>query len=235
MRCTRCDRIAVPQAVGRSPEGLVVFGWCLNCLAEGDCVLVEIPGKSLRSAARSARRAAKRPETGLQRPAAPRPEASSRRLAISGVAGLMGVWAIILLAWGGLVLPGQGSREALAQAWGRVLLIGGGLMALTSLAVWALTLDRLNWRRIALKAAQAGGAALAFSVLAWGAVHHDVARDIWVVAVAALGLGLSWVAHRHESLETLSRTGQAPQALPGVSDTGSLLVNLEDDSPFEGL
>ncbi len=41
MRCTRCDRLAIPQAVGLSREGLVVFGWCLDCLEETGCTEIE--------------------------------------------------------------------------------------------------------------------------------------------------------------------------------------------------
>src|SRR4051812_17883958 len=41
MRCTRCDGLVVPQAVGIDPEGKVVFGWCLQCLADHRCKLVE--------------------------------------------------------------------------------------------------------------------------------------------------------------------------------------------------
>src|SRR3989442_1110962 len=42
MRCTRCDRPAVPQAVGRTPDGLVVFGWCVSCLEETGCLDVRV-------------------------------------------------------------------------------------------------------------------------------------------------------------------------------------------------
>lgn len=47
MRCTRCDGLAVPQAVGISEDGRVVFGWCLECLADTHCDLVEIPAKGI--------------------------------------------------------------------------------------------------------------------------------------------------------------------------------------------
>ena len=42
MRCTRCDGLVVPQAVGIDADGRVVFGWCLRCLARSKCRLVEI-------------------------------------------------------------------------------------------------------------------------------------------------------------------------------------------------
>ncbi len=47
MRCTRCDGLAVPQAVGIAPDGRVVFGWCLQCLADSDCRLVEVPATGM--------------------------------------------------------------------------------------------------------------------------------------------------------------------------------------------
>lgn len=42
MRCTRCDRPAVPQSVGYTPKGLLVFGWCLDCMHDHECVFVEV-------------------------------------------------------------------------------------------------------------------------------------------------------------------------------------------------
>src|SRR3954463_14496362 len=47
MRCTRCDGLAVPQAVGIAPNGKVVFGYCPQCLADTNCRLVEGPARGL--------------------------------------------------------------------------------------------------------------------------------------------------------------------------------------------
>lgn len=38
LRCTRCGKIALPATVGRTPDGALVFGWCLACMAEVGCV-----------------------------------------------------------------------------------------------------------------------------------------------------------------------------------------------------
>ena len=38
LRCTRCGGIALPATVGRTPDGALVFGWCLGCMAEVGCI-----------------------------------------------------------------------------------------------------------------------------------------------------------------------------------------------------
>jgi hypothetical protein len=69
MRCTRCDRPAVPQSVGYTPQGLLVFGWCLDCMHDHDCVFVEAG----RFGKRPRRNWAKRLGAGLRREGAPLP------------------------------------------------------------------------------------------------------------------------------------------------------------------
>ena len=70
MRCTRCDGLAVPQAVGIDADGRVVFGWCLRCLARSKCRLVEIPEAGPLELKLNFKSGRVRRETGLVGPAA---------------------------------------------------------------------------------------------------------------------------------------------------------------------
>lgn len=45
MRCTRCDRIAISQSVGRTPDVELVFGWYQRRAAEADCRLEELAAR----------------------------------------------------------------------------------------------------------------------------------------------------------------------------------------------
>lgn len=87
MRCARCDRIAVPQAVGRTAGGRVVFGWCLDCLEEEGCtdVVIARPGQLRRV----------RPHL-----VAPRPDEASRRLALGMLTAVLALWALAFLLLG---------------------------------------------------------------------------------------------------------------------------------------
>ena len=41
MRCARCDQPVVRQTVGWSGEEILVFGWCLECVEDAGCRLVD--------------------------------------------------------------------------------------------------------------------------------------------------------------------------------------------------
>ena len=103
MRCTRCDRVAVPQSVGRSPDGTLVFGWCLDCLAEGGCTLLESDWAPFGVARRKHRRREPRPA---------RPGADRRRL-VYFIVGALAAWTLTLMVLGlvSLAAPAQGTRR----------------------------------------------------------------------------------------------------------------------------
>ena len=135
MRCTRCDRIAVPQAVGRLPDGRIAFGWCLACLIEADCQLVDGPHGRRTGRRFGARRPDFRSRAGPIPDPIPGfdPEASGRRRLVVGIAAALGAWAAILIGLGLARLSAPGSPGPLGGGSAAILIIGGGLMALTGL------------------------------------------------------------------------------------------------------
>jgi len=184
MRCTRCDRVAVPQAVGRSRDGSLVFGWCRACLAEGGCSLVESDWAPFGNARRKHRRRDPRPL---------RPGADRRRL-VYFIVGGMAAWTLTLMVLGlvSLGAPAQGRVGPLSRGFGQGLIAAGLLMGATGLAIWAVTLDR----RLAPRSLQAASALVAFAILAYGIVRHSPRRDPWIVGMAAVALVVSWAARR---------------------------------------
>jgi hypothetical protein len=137
MRCTRCNRPAVPQAVGRTPEGDLVFGWCLACLEATGCREIV--------AARPVRRAST--ALVLQEPRAPRlllktlsrarvasdrrtgraGTADPRRRVIVVVAWGLWLWGLTLVAAGVVLRSLRGPNPPRSVGPGNpVLLIGGG-------------------------------------------------------------------------------------------------------------
>jgi hypothetical protein len=206
MRCTRCDRIAVPQAVGLTREGLVVFGWCLTCLAEEGCVLVEIPGDgpfALRGSRRRGRRTPRWRGSWRGLPARP------RRLALVMVATFMAGWAALLTAFGAMLLafPLLPARRLSPPT----LLGGGGLMAATSLSLWLAALDRRRVPLVLLKVVQVTAAVVAFGVLICGIARPDPWRNVAVLSVALPAFAVSWAAHWAE--RRLRRIRALPQTI----------------------
>ena len=205
MRCTRCDKIAVPQAVGRTPGGVLVFGWCLDCLHAECCRIEEEPApKPLRQRPSLAHRT-----TAARRRGRPW-RLGSRRLLGLGVAGLMALWALILVFLGLLKLPGArpGRPRPLGMGSGWVLTAGGGAMALASLAVWVAVLHRALRRRFVLKVVQVAAATVAITTLVWGIVHYVPGRAPASVTIAGAAMGVSWAAY------WLDRRGSGPRRRP---------------------
>lgn len=189
MRCTRCDKIAVPQAVGLTRDGLVVFGWCLECLAQEECVLVEIPGDgplATRAFRRRRRRLAARRRSRIPR------ARRSRRLALTLVAAIMAGWAALLTICGAVLVayPLQPPRRLSAP----MLLTGAILVAATSLALWLATLDRRRRFLVLLQVVQVAAAVVAFGALIRGIARYDFRRNVPVVGVALAAFAVSWAA-----------------------------------------
>jgi hypothetical protein len=97
MRCTRCDDLAVPQAVGIAPDGRVVFGWCLQCLADQNCRLVEIAPGGPFDLSPSSR---KPQETAPRVVHAPARRIDKSRLIVAVLAFLLMCWGLTLIAAG---------------------------------------------------------------------------------------------------------------------------------------
>lgn len=147
MRCTRCDQLAIPQALGRTPEGRLVFGWCLTCLADVGCQEIEIadpprlrPLISLlatSSAAQSSR------VVRLIEPSSVT-VGNPRRKVLAVIAVALALWGVVLLV-GGLVAqsrPMPISPSPMGNGSPALLLVGGAIMTIFGALLWLLTPGR---------------------------------------------------------------------------------------------
>ena len=205
MRCALCDRIAIPQVLARTPDGLLVFGWCPECLRREGCEPVEAEGAALAPAApeplgRRWRRLGRTLKRRARRPPLPSP---SRRLAALGIAGLMAAWALILAFVGGWKLTASPGGN------GILLLVGSGLTAILSLMVWIGVIGRGDGAGMVLKVVQVAAAIVAFGTLGWGVVRHEAAQAPTIVLIALAALGISWAAHRVDRLRHRARPRRA--------------------------
>src|SRR3954452_2147187 len=104
MRCTRCDRIALPQVLGRKQDGHLVFGWCRACLVEEGCEVVDEPPVDLRLRVRLSPRLRWRRACRVAKRLR-RVPSGQRQLGLVVTACLMAAWALVLTAVGTLRLP----------------------------------------------------------------------------------------------------------------------------------
>jgi len=144
MRCTRCDGLAVPQAVGIAPDGRVVFGWCLQCLADKQCRLVEVTAAGPWDLKLS---------FPISKPA--RPTLLSNNNPAAGVdqsQWIVAIVAFLMISWGLILLAAglfSGSRPApatspLGNGSSQLLGVGGAATAVLGLALMVLASHR-NW------------------------------------------------------------------------------------------
>jgi hypothetical protein len=135
MRCTRCDGLAVPQAVGIAPDGTVVFGWCRQCLADTDCALVEVAAggpADLRLSFTSGRSSRQPPRAGV----VAANDIDESHWIISIVSFLMVACGLILLTAGVFTAAQpRADSSSLGNGSPALLGVGGGVMALLGLAL----------------------------------------------------------------------------------------------------
>lgn len=123
MRCTRCDRIAVPQALGRLPDGRLAFGLCVRCLTDEGCEAIRIGPRHGRHPRRL-------------RPRAPAHLADlSRRRGLRALAGLLAAWGVTLALVGATFSRSRLPRSPLGNGSPILLLTGAAAMALLALAL----------------------------------------------------------------------------------------------------
>ena len=197
MRCTRCDRPAVPQAVGRTPEGLVVFGWCLDCLTKVGCTDVVVA----------------RPETRDARSRQVGRAPSNRFRATDPIVSDGGPWRLssrCSAAGGrcssrradgcsGAACPAQASP--LGNGTPIFLLVGGAATTAIGLLLGALVFGRTPLRsRPVLRTVQGVAFAVALAILLAGVFHHVPRRDPLIVIFAAAALAVSAWARTLERL-----------------------------------
>jgi hypothetical protein len=87
----------VPQAVGIAEDGRVVFGWCVECLVDTHCDLVEIPAKGIDDLKLTFTTV---PQNSARNRTGPRPDAN----VIDQSIWLVGLVGFLMLAWGATVI-----------------------------------------------------------------------------------------------------------------------------------
>ncbi|MFO0951406.1 MAG: hypothetical protein U0835_09700 [Isosphaeraceae bacterium] len=200
MRCARCDRLAIPQAVAQSPKGLVVYGWCLRCLEETGCQQIAVatrvkrPGTRVDFEAKSSRTLSRVVRT----PRKPSPRSSlnpdDRRRLVGTIALLLSLWGLALLVVG--VVFGTLHSETAPSPLGNgtpALLIGGGAStAVVGLTLWLMTtgIDAAR-SRPTLKAIQVVTFLLAMVAILMRVAAQSPRRDPLLLGVASLALALS--------------------------------------------
>ncbi len=210
MRCSRCDRPAIPQAVGTSSGGVVVFGWCLSCLEETDCDDIMVSERAntihkplMRLDLNAGRY---RPKIRVVSASEAVKQMTQSRLKI------VGAIALVLAFWG-LVVGSMGLSmlartpvlpDAPPSPMGNgtpALLIGGGCTTmLVGLSLWAWTAGRgwfVSTQR--LKRTRLGALAAACVILAAGVIQHSSKRDPFIILAASIALGVSVGAYWLES------------------------------------
>ena len=220
MRCSRCDRPALPQATGTSSGGTVVFGWCVSCLEETGCDDIMVseraktcPQPSMRLDLNAGRY---RPKTRVVSETDAVKEMIHNRLKI------LGAVALVLAFWGlaiGSVGVGMLARtpmlpqvppSPLGNGTPAFLIGGGCTTSLVGLSLWAWTAGR-SWfvSPQGLRAMRYGALAAACLVLVAGVIQHSSKRDPFIILAASLALGVSvaasWLESRH-SLRSFSRS-----------------------------
>jgi hypothetical protein len=221
MRCTQCDGLAVPQAVGLDPDGRVVFGWCPRCLVENRCTIVEISAKGIQDLVLNFDQGnATRPTRDFNDP-------RSRGLIIDQSIWLIGLVGFLMLIWGGAILGagfltgGQPSRSPspLGNGTPPMLRIGGlvtmmlGLMFLTMAAHH----DR-EFRRRLVRFIRWGGLIACLVIAAFGLVGGGFVRDPLLFAWASfLPLILSSIAFLIEEQSNRTFANLKPWEFPVVS------------------
>lgn len=192
MRCTRCDRPASPQAVGRTTEGDLVFGWCTTCLELTGCIDVVIAPRRRRPSTRLVLKDAV-PTPVRREPASPSDE---RRRVVSVVAGCLVGWGALLTA-AGLAIRSRSatSPSPLGNGTPALFLGGGGSTTLVGLILWATCrardrpVTRRGWRRV-----RVFGFAAALAILGLGILWKNPRRDPLIVLAASAALAVSAAA-----------------------------------------
>lgn len=200
MRCTRCDRPAVPQATGLTADGRCVFGWCVVCLEQTGCRDIVVA----RPRGRHPQRLSLRSGPGLDRfrAAAGRTgrlgTADDRLRVIAAVAVVLALWGLALCAVGLNLRSRTDPRTAspLGNGTPALLIGGGGSTAAVGLGLWAMiagpTLVRSRRGLTAARIAAFALAVVALAVVGLTALPRRL--GLAVVGVASIGLALSVAA-----------------------------------------
>ena len=228
MRCTRCDRPAVPQAVARTRDGLVVFGWCLDCLEAERCVQIAVATRAHRRKLIGREKA----RSSIQPPL--REEARGRMRIQRTIGAVLGAWSLVLVAAGvwSLRRPDSGLASPLGNGTPILLLVGGLVTGLTGLVVAVTAVEPARRPGMVLRALELGSFVLAVVVMVANILAYDPRHNIGMLAVVVVLLGVSVSATRLRRSWLSPRGRASPKQ---AKRTGGIAANLEEDADLEGL
>jgi hypothetical protein len=215
--------------VAQTRGGLVVFGWCLDCLKAEGCIHIEVAPKARR-------RSSTGPQTsrGTIRPSAS--EESLGRMRIQRmIAALLGAWSLVLVTAGAWSAwrPGADPASPLGNGTTVLFLAGGLGSGLVGLIVAVMALEPPRRVSAALRALELVSFVLAVVVLVASILAFDPRNNIGMLAIVVLLLGISVSATR------LRRSRQNPRARPSRDQAkrvgGSASLEVEEDVDLEGL
>jgi hypothetical protein len=218
MRCTRCDGLAVPQAVGIAPDGRVVFGWCRECLADTDCRLVEVPGAGL-----SHLRLNFRPDDPDPREPATASAVDQSAWALLAVAVLLIGWGLVLMAAGLFVSPRATGQNPLGNGTAPLLGVGGAATAIVGMILLVLATARQGYpASMVLRVLGRLTFLAAAGILAYGIFDYEPRRNVPLVLATSLAVAISILAHameRSQRREALSAPSAGPRK-PATAGNG---------------
>lgn len=200
MRCTRCDRPTIPQAIGVTPAGLFVFGWCVACLDATGCQRIAVAERS-RGVPTRLTLESSISWTSLRTRRRPDPLSDRRRLA-GAVSLVLSLWGLLLFSVGlslwalGLPRATLAPSPSAFRVGGPSLLIGGGgATAAVGFLLWSLNSGRSLLRSVrALRLIQGLAFLAAMCTLLAGIVFRSQRRDPLVVGLASAALVVSAAA-----------------------------------------
>jgi hypothetical protein len=234
----------VPQAVGIAPDGLVVFGWCLACLADRDCRLVEVSATGLHDLDLNAPETAAEPDVADIRTLSVRLAPDQSRWLVALVGFLLVAWGLAVFVTGLLGKADAGSGAGTAPPRAESLLgngnpsllrVGGGVSTLVGLSL--LIVGARPGRALLAKGfvtLRWGAFVAAMGVLGSGVLRYNPHRNLLLLIVAASLLMIAWLARWFERL--LGR--EAVEALASSADFPVVcyapLVSPLDPKPRKG-
>jgi len=195
MRCTRCDRPAVPQATGLTTDGRFVFGWCVVCLEQTGCRDIVVARPRLRRPKRLSLKSALGPDRfrAAAGRTARRGPLDDRLRVMAAVALVLALWGLALFAVGLNLRSRIDPRTAspLGNGTPALLIGGGGSTAAVGLGLWAMITGPAFVRsRRGVMTVQIAAVVLGLAALAVGLTAVPRRLRLPVVGFASTALAL---------------------------------------------
>ena len=216
MRCSECDGLAVPQAIGRLPDGRLAFGYCLRCLERAGATGMIVSSAGSRKRRGRMRQAAERarkehPAVASRRGVQWRVPVQRRQLLL-GVSGMMLAWGLSLGSIA-VLLPLQGNAGRGIPGLRAILLVASGLAGLVGLSLLLVALEPGRRTIRALFGIQVVASLTALGVLVGGIVAHDPRRDVLIIAIVTAALATAALARRGAAELEPSQKSPSPELL----------------------